>query len=37
LLAAIVLLARREPQTVATKSALRSLIVKCSREIALDF
>ncbi len=37
LLQAIIVLARREPPTIATRIALRSLIVKCSREIALDF
>jgi len=36
LLESIVVLARK-PQTVTTKTALRSLVVKCSREIALDF
>jgi hypothetical protein len=37
LLHAITTLARKEPQTIATKSALRGLIVTCSREISLDF
>ena len=37
LLQAIVVLARREPQTTARRMALRQLIVKCSREISLDF
>jgi len=36
LLHAIIRLARKE-QNLTTRTALRSLIVKCSREIALDF
>jgi hypothetical protein len=36
LLAAIVLLAQK-PMTPAIKGALRPLIVRCSREITLDF
>jgi hypothetical protein len=36
LLRAIVHLAR-EPETVATRTAFRRLVVKCSREISLDF
>jgi hypothetical protein len=35
LLAAIIVLARR-PQTQITRIALRRLVVKCSREIALE-
>jgi hypothetical protein len=37
LLETIVRLAKKEPQTAATKIALRRLVVRCSREIALDF
>jgi hypothetical protein len=37
LLQAITIVARREPQTAATRAAMRSLIVRFSRECALDF
>jgi len=37
LLESIVRLARKEPQTTTTKIALRRLVVKTAREIALDF
>jgi len=37
LLHAIITLARKEPQTITTKSALRFLIFRCSRQIALGF
>jgi hypothetical protein len=36
LLESIVRLARKEPQTVTTRIALRRLVVKTAREIALD-
>ena len=36
LLKAIVLVARK-PETATTRIALRRLVVKCSREIVLDF
>jgi hypothetical protein len=37
LLRAIVVLARKEPQTTTIKIALRRLVMKTAMEIALDF